>query len=116
MGRAFVNTRARVIAAQITGDSDALDHAAVAIKMAVRFAAASNVDTGNYIRELSIVKVPGESGTGRGVMDRLVVANDPGAAAIEWGHLVRVEGSRRVKWVPGQHPMGRGLASLETVT
>jgi hypothetical protein len=40
--------------------------------------------------------VPGK----RGVVDRLVYADDPGAIAIEFGHLA--QGKRGATWVPGQ--------------
>lgn len=96
----------------IAGKTHEMDHAANRVLLAVRAAASRHTDTGNYQRELKIVTVPGRLGTGRLVDDRLVVADDPGAAAIEWGHLIRVKGSRRVKWIPGLHPMRNGLAAV----
>ena len=105
--------RAGIIAAQIAGESSAMDGAALAVKMAARSVAMRHRNTGAYINNLVVVSVPGESGTGRTVRDRLVVANDPGAAAIEWGHLIRHKGSRRVTWVPGQRIMttAKGMVS-----
>lgn len=93
----------------------------------VKTVAAQHVDTGAYINKLRTVKVPGEKGTGRSVMDRLVVADDPAAAAIEFGHIARVDGgvitrvgARRVQWqrgtyVPGLHIMAKGLARVKTI-
>ena len=109
---AYVNERVRVDAAIIAGKSTEMDLAAQRTLTAVRAAAARHSKTGHYIENLHIVTVPGELGTGRLVDDRLVVADDEGAAAIEWGHLVHVEGSRRVRWVPGLHIMRKGLESL----
>lgn len=108
-----VSRRAGIISAQIAGESSAMDGAALAVKGAARTVAMRHRKTGNYINQLMIVSVPGERGTGRTVRDRLVVADDPGAAAIEWGHLIRHEGSRRVTWVPGQHIMttAKGMVS-----
>lgn len=95
----------------IAGKTSEMDRAARRVLDAVRAAASRHTDTGNYQRELKIVTVPGRLGTGRAVDDRLVVADDPGAAAIEYGHLIRVKGARRVKWVPGLHIMRNGMAA-----
>lgn len=105
--------RAGVIAAQIAGESSAMDGAALAVKMAAKTVAMRHRNTGNYINNLFIASVPGESGTGRTVRDRLVVADDPAAAAIEWGHIIRHKNSRRVTWVPGQRIMttAKGMVS-----
>lgn len=109
---AYVNSRVRVDAAIIAGGSSAMDQAANRLKGAVVRAASAHRDTGAFIRNLAVVAVPGQQGTGREVTDRLVVANDPGSASIEWGHLVRVAGARRVRWVPGQHPMRTGMETM----
>lgn len=106
---AYIRPEARIIAAVIAGESADMDRAADRVLSAVRRAATPRRNTGAYIRNLKVVSVPGMLGTGRQVRDRLVVADDPGAAAIEWGHLVRVPGARRVRWVPGTHVMRKGM-------
>lgn len=113
MSRVTIIRRAGIITAQIAGESSAMDGAALAVKLAAKTVAMRHRNTGNYINNLQVVSVPGERGTGRTVRDRLVVADDPGAAAIEWGHLVRHKNSRRVTWVPGQGIMttAKGMVS-----
>lgn len=109
---AYVNERVRVDAARIAGKSPEMDVVAGRTHRAVRAVAAANRLTGNYINNLSVHTVPGLVGNGRLVDDRLVVADDEGAASIEFGHMVRFTESRRVKWVPGQYPMTRGMAMV----
>jgi len=115
----YIYDRTRVTVAQICGDSYMMDITARQVLRNVKTVAAQHAKTGDYIRNLGIVTVPGERGTGRTVKDRLVVADDPGAAAIEWGHYVirKVPGGRRVQGhhVPGMHPMGRGLALTKAI-
>lgn len=116
MTKVWIHPRTRVWTAQMTGESDALDDAANTVLRSVKRVAAESRDTGDYISHLGIKTVPGEFGTGRTVKDRLVVADDPGAAAIEWGHLVPLgegmEGPQR--FVPGKNIMGRGLAAVKS--
>lgn len=106
---ATVNESAKIQAAVIAGQSREMDVAAGRVLRSVRGVALRHVDTGNYISKLSIVSVRGVSGTGRQVTDRLVVADDVAAAAIEGGHITRVAGARRVKWTPGLNIMRRGM-------
>lgn len=103
------------VPAEIAGNKPEMDRTARRILRAVTAAAMRNRATGNYINSLGIENVPGLLGRGRKVRDRLVVANDPAAGPIEWGHIVRHPGSRRVTYVPGQHPMRNGLAMIQTV-
>lgn len=110
MGSAYVNPRVRVEAARIAGRSVDMDVAAARVLRSVKAVAAANRLTGEYMRNLSVQTVPGLTGNGRLVDDRLVVADDPAAWSIEYGHLVRYKNSRRVRWVPGQYPMTRGMA------
>ncbi|KJL39910.1 DUF5403 family protein [Microbacterium trichothecenolyticum] len=122
--RVWLRSRNRVTVAQMCGEDAVMGQAAGRVLRSVRTVAAQHVDTGNYMRKLGTVKVPGEKGTGRSVMDRLVVADDPAAASIEWGHfttrITRAEGSRRVTtgpltWVPGKHIMAKGLARVKSL-
>lgn len=105
---AYVTPNARVIAAIIVGQSNALDIAAGEVLRSVRGVAASHRLTGNYSSKLSIIKAPGQSGTGRLVQDRLVVADDEAVLPIEFGYIRRL-GNRRVQYVPGLHIMRKGL-------
>jgi hypothetical protein len=109
MGRVFIRSDHVRTVSIIAGKTHAMDEGAHRVLNSVRAAAARHTDTGAYQSHLGIVTVPGRLGTGRLVDDRLVVADDPGAAAIEYGHLIRVKGARRVKWVPGLHIMRDGM-------
>lgn len=82
--------------ARLPGLQPELDKAARAILVRAQGAAATREDSGAYLRSLGIQAVPGK----RGVVDRLVYADDPGAVAIEFGHLA--QGKRGATWVPGQ--------------
>jgi hypothetical protein len=97
--------------AVIAGRSSEMDRGAMRTLRAVRASALGNRLTGSFIDKLRVVSVPGERGYGRNVQDRLVVADDPGSAAIEFGRMYRVEGARRVRWEPGQHHMRNGMRS-----
>lgn len=111
-GGVHLHDRNRITVAQMAGDSAAFGSQAGRVLGAARRVAAENAATGAYLSRLSMKSVPGEFGSGVTVKDRLIVADDPGAAAIEWGHLIRYKNSRRVRWVPGQHIMTRALASV----
>ncbi|MDQ1113934.1 hypothetical protein QE418_003382 [Microbacterium testaceum] len=94
----------------MAGDSNAFDAIASKVLRLAQTEALKSVDTGAYLSHLHMKTVPGERGTGRGVNDRLIVADDPGAGPIEWGHIYRHPGSRRVTYVPGKHIMTNALA------
>lgn len=107
MARVIIYSHTRVTVAIIAGKSAAMDAAAHTGLQIARGLAARHVDTGAYIRSLKVVTVPGRMGSGRRVDDRLIVATDPGAAAIEFGSLHHFPNSRRVRWTPGQHILTR---------
>ena len=92
--------------AKLPGIQPLLDKAATRIKAA----AASNISsssagsTGAYASNLEVRKVRGK----KGVMDRLVVANDPGALSIEYGHLQGDPGGSPT-WVPGKFPLTNAI-------
>lgn len=92
--------------AKLPGIQPLLDKQAARIKAA----AASNISsssarsTGAYASSLEVRKVRGK----KGVMDRLVVANDPGAIHIEYGHLEGGEDGAPT-WVPGKFPLTRAI-------
>lgn len=93
----------------IAGRTHEMDAGARRVLTAVRAVAARHKLTGAYMSKLSIVEARGLSGNGRRVTDRLVVADDEGSISIEYGHIQRVKGARRVKFIPGQHIMRRGM-------
>lgn len=113
--RVWLNSRNRVTVAQMCGESNALDEGAGRVLASVRAKAAESVLTGEYMSKLGIVTVPGESGTGRSVKDRLVVADDKAAVSIEYGHHTRPDEDGDRTFVPGKHPMTRGLAAVKSV-
>lgn len=115
-GGLWLNDRNRVTVAIMCGnESDALDGGARQVLGAVRAEASKHVLTGAYMNKFSIVRARGREGTGREVWDRLVVNDDDGAAAIEWGHLTvpGEEGGGDRTFVPGKHIMARGLAAVK---
>lgn len=98
-------------AAIIAGQSSEMDFAARKMLGHVRAEAAKHTDTGHYQTTLGIATVPGRMGTGTQVSDRIVYADDDGAAAIEWGHIYRHPNSRRVTFVPGLHIMRNAIGA-----
>lgn len=92
--------------AKLEGIQPLLDNAAAQIKTraAANIAASSAEPTGRYAASLEVRAVRGR----KGVRDRLVTANDPGAVHIEYGHLERTEDGG-AKWVPGKFPLTRAI-------
>lgn len=109
---AYVSKDIRVTAAVIAGRSAEMDVAAGRVKRAVKAVAAQHRLTGAFINGLVVATVPGEQGTGRQVADRVVSSTDPATLSIEYGHMVRYKNARRVRWVPGQHVMQRGMSMV----
>ncbi len=105
----WLRARNRVTAAQMAGESIAFDAVATKVLRLAQTEALKHTVTGEYLSHLHMRTVPGERGTGRGVKDRLIVADDPGAGPIEWGHIYRHKGARRVTYVPGKHIMTNAL-------
>jgi hypothetical protein len=99
---AYVNRTAHITAALvISKETDVLDQAAQHVLDHVRTAAEQHRDTGNYIEHLGI----DTTRTARGVVDRLVVADDDEAQLIEFGGIVKSTG----RVIPGLHIMREGL-------
>lgn len=93
MARVYKN--AHVVAAEIVGESAAMDRVADRILTTAKGIAAGHVRTGDYLKSLNVAKV------GRRVKDRRIYSDDPDALAIEFGHMAtRSDGS--TYWVPGQ--------------
>lgn len=101
------------IVARIVGDSIVMDEVTNEIREnVIAVAVAGNhIDTGNYINELKVLKVPGK----RGVTDRLLLAGDIASMSIEYGHSVLIENPSHNGadwlWVPGLALMRQGLAN-----
>lgn len=106
----YVDPRAGSMAAQIAGQSREMDVAANRGLRAVRSVAAAHRLTGNYIDKTFVATVPSVLPSKVGpIDDRVIVADDDAAVSIEYGHLVRFKNARRVRFVPGQHIMGKAL-------
>lgn len=88
--------------AKLPGIQPLLDAAASAILARAAANAAAHMDTGSYASSLRVHTVPGK----KGVMDRLVVAEDPAAVHIEYGHL---SGGKTPQWVPGQFILTKSI-------
>lgn len=87
--------------ARMCGNDPIMDEVAHRILAAAIRRATAHRLTGEYLSKLSVKNVPGK----KGVRDRIVVANDPAAYSIEWGHTVtRKDGSSY--WLEGQHILG----------
>ncbi|MFJ4173408.1 DUF5403 family protein [Microbacterium sp. NPDC089696] len=106
----YVDPRAGSMAAQIAGESAEMDRVAVRGVRAVRSVAAAHRLTGNYIDKVFATEAPSVLPSKVGpIKDRLIVADDEAAVSIEHGHMVRFKNARRVRFVPGQHIMGKAL-------
>jgi len=99
-------------AARIAGRSAAMDAVAAQLMVRAKAEAAKNSRTGAFVRGIRVVTVRGRNGA----LDRLVVADREGAAAIEFGHLAVFvsRGGRRARtqWVQGKHSMRNAYLSM----
>lgn len=82
--------------ARLPGIQPELDKAAASVLSRAKGLAAQRANTTQYLNSLKSGTTPGKSG----VVDREVYSDDPGAIAIEFGHLAG--GKRGATWVPGQ--------------
>jgi hypothetical protein len=90
--------------AKLPGLQPVIQSAAMGILARARALAGGQADTTAYMSSLHVVPTPGR----RGVTDRLVVAGDPAAVHIEYGHLAtRKDGG--ATWVPGQYILTRAI-------
>lgn len=106
---AYVHKDARVVSAILAGNRTEMDDAARSVQRAVVTVAAEHALTGAYIDGVKINRVPGETGTGRRVTDRVVTSTDPATLSIEYGHYQGKRSQRNRRWVPGQHIMQQAL-------
>lgn len=86
--------------AKLPGLQPELDKAAGSILNRAKAHAAGRTDSGAYMSSLKVKAVPGK----KGVKDREVYSDDPGAIPIEFGHI-----SEGGKWVPGQRILLRAV-------
>jgi hypothetical protein len=106
----YVSPLAGPMAAVIAGRSTEMDIAANRGASMIRQVAAAHRLTGAYIDSVGTATVPSVQPSKVGTVDdRLIYVDDPGAVSIEHGHLVRYKNARRVRYVPGQHIVGRAL-------
>lgn len=112
MASVYIKPGIEVPVAVMAGKRGEMDGAAHRVKRAVLAEAAKHRLTGAYTAGIRVEKVPGVSGTGQQVTDRVVVSTDPATLSIEYGHLQRFKNSRRVKWVPGQHIMQNAMQAV----
>lgn len=106
----FIKKNAGPAAAQIAGGSHAMDAAAGRVLRSVRRIAESHAATHAFVKSLEIHEVPSQQPSLVGfVTDRIVTTTDPGALSIEYGRMYRYKNARRVRYVPGQYPMTRGM-------
>lgn len=103
-----------LIVAIEAGNNSEMDVIAGKGKRAVLAQAAKHRQTGDYMSRVKTATVPGRSGNGRRVNDRVVYSDDPAAYVIEYGRIrinrvsaTRVQATRR-----GQHIFSRAWASL----
>lgn len=97
---ANIYRNASLIAARMCGESMAMDAAAHRVEARVKAAAAPHTDEGDFMASIHVESVAGR----KGVTDRAVSSDDPGALAIEFGHW---QGNT---WVPGIHAFTRAVA------
>lgn len=94
MAKVYGGTGTKI--AKLPGVQPELDSAASSILARAKAGASQHVATTHYLQSLKTRPVPGK----RGVVDREVYSDDPGAVAIEFGHLAA--GKHGATWVPGQ--------------
>ena len=90
MAKIFKNTGTKI--AKLPGVQPTLDAAAAKILASATARASAHIKTTSYVS---------------GVMDRLVIATDPAAVHIEYGHLERSKTGGT--WVPGQYILTRAI-------
>jgi len=102
---AHVEKDAHVTAAIIASRQPAMQTAAKKVLRSVKSVASRHRSTGNYESKLAIESVR----TRQGVIDLLVVADDPDAQLIEFGGIVKATGRK----IPGLWIMSRGLRRVK---
>ena len=91
--------------ARLPGIQPELDVAAMKVMLRAKAEAAASIRTGHYESSFEIKRVPGK----RGVTDRLVVNNDEGSVAIEYGHVTPASRRSPGRFVPGKFILTRAV-------
>lgn len=99
---AEVYRSASLQAARIAGEDPAMDAAAQVVLARARAVATQHRLTGAYLTRFGTERTRGK----RGVTDRLVFNDDPGAVSIEFGHTTTTG-----RLVPGQHILGKAAGT-----
>lgn len=92
-------------AAKMCGNSPVMDQVAGKIKAKAEANAARHHRTGRYSQNFSVKSVPGK----KGVRDRIVQADHPASAIIEYGHFQEKADGTLGKFVPGQFNLTRAI-------
>lgn len=95
----------------MVGRSRAMDDFADRVLRAAQQEAAKSRLTGAYMESLKVAKVPGRSGRGKRVTDRLIYSDDEAAGVIEWGRYLNRSSPGAGK-TGGKFVMTRTLASM----
>lgn len=108
---AVVEGHVRLTAAIIAGNDASMDNAASRLKTNLIAEAARHNLTAAFMRSFVVDTVPGESGTGKRVSDRVVYTTDKGALAINYGHFTRQakDSTEIPNFVPGKHVFEKAM-------
>ncbi|UOR02063.1 DUF5403 family protein [Leucobacter allii] len=111
MGRLNLANDLQLRSAVICGDSPIMDAVSSRLRTNIMAEAAQHNLTTAFMNSIEEATVPGESGNGLQVNDRVVYSTDPGALAINYGHFARqAEGSDTIPdFVPGKHVFEAGM-------
>lgn len=111
MGRLDLRPDLHVASAVIAGRKPEMDRAANRLLHNIQAEAAQHNLTTAFMNSWEVATVPGESGNGRRVSDRVVFTNDPGALSINYGHFARQpKGSDTIPdFVPGKHVVEKAI-------
>lgn len=108
---ASIEKNAYLKAAIIAGGSHEMDAVAHRLKGNLITEAARHNLTGAFMRSFFVKTVPGETGTGRQVNDRIVGSTDPAALSINYGHIAgsRENQTDQSTRVPGKHVFEKAI-------
>lgn len=99
---AKVNKNAGYVVAREVSHSPVMDAAAKKVQAALKARATTHRDTGQFARSIKVAPHMYTSDAGIVVKDRYVYSDDPGAVAIEYGHIAKSKKKGAYK-VPGKH-------------
>lgn len=106
-----IDDNAYLKAAIMAGESAAMDRGAATLLRNIKAEAVRHNLTGAFYESWEVRRARGESGTGTRVTDRVVVSTDPGALAINYGHLAKPKGDGGGgEFVEGKHVVEKAIA------